>query len=175
MKDLTLTDVNGAVVAKFRAEMLSNTPANISIVEIRGADGVQVDNLPLAGTVWRKLAYSWAAIVAFCTDNNFKIFAADSNGSNGAILLGNQVPEGTQYPIVSADAGDKTILIATNVTADFVADDVLKIYNSDNTLYATVTHASDSYSAPNTILVIVEDLPADIPVSSGKYIINEGS
>jgi hypothetical protein len=173
MKDLTLSTNDTEVVGKIRVDMLSNSPANFTIFEMFDADGNSVDSLDLIGGFYKKISYSWSSFVQFCIDNNLRIDAQDSNGTNAANLLLNQAPEGTTYDIVSADGDTKTILIATNVTAAFAPDDVLVIYNEDNTIFGTFTHVSDSYSAPNTSIVVSETL-TDIATESGKYLVNNG-
>lgn len=87
MKDLTLRNTgDSSLVATLRCEMLSNTPANIEVLEIKDATGKQVDNLVIGGTIYRKLNYSWPVFVAFMTAHSIQITSANSNGSNSVTL-----------------------------------------------------------------------------------------
>lgn len=87
MKDLTIKNADGDVQATFRAEMLSNAPANIEILEIRNSTGKVVDSLLLSGTLWQRLNYSWKALLDFCNTNSLKLSTADTNGKNAATII----------------------------------------------------------------------------------------
>jgi hypothetical protein len=174
MKTLSLKANTGDLVGKLEVDMLSNSPANITIMQIKDATGKIVDYLPAISGFNQRLAYSWAAFVSFCTAQNLRIDAEDSNGTNATNLLLNQKPGGTTYNIVSANSGTKTILIATDVHASFLSGDAIVIYNSDNTVFGSFTvNANSTYSAPNTSVVVTEAITA-IGTSSGKYIKNNG-
>jgi hypothetical protein len=174
MKTLTLSKNDGTILGKLKVDMLSNKPANITIMEIKNSSNAVVDYLSAIPGFNQRVPYSWAAFVAFCTTNNIRIDAQDSNGTNISNLLLNQVPVGTTYPVVSANSGTKTILIATDVHAAFLTGNHIVIYNSDNTIFGSFTvNADATYSAPNTSVVVTEAIAA-IGTGSGKYIKNNG-
>jgi len=174
MKDLLLTKADGTLQATLRVEMINNNDANFNILEIKDSTGAKVDSVSLIGAFYNRAGQvSLPTFIAFCKTNNLKITSRDTNGSNASVLLINQPPSGTKYPIVSATASTKTFLVATDVTGSFAASNHVVVYNADNTIWQAFTEASDSYSAPNTSIVMNEVVTGgDIPVSSGKYLVN---
>lgn len=165
MKDLFVYKNDNTFVGTLRVDSLSNNHPNFTVLEIKNSAGVLVDNLDLIGAFWQRNKYSMQELTTLCIANGLKVVSMDSNGGNSSTIIS------TRYAIVDATGSTKTFRIATNVTAAFKAGDVLKVYNADGTVFGTFTHASDSYSAPNTSIVVTEVL-TDIAALSGKYIVN---
>jgi MinD superfamily P-loop ATPase len=171
MKDLILTKNDTSLVGTLRVDMLSNAPANFTIMAIKDSSGAIVDSLDAIGGFYQRTEQSWAEFLAFCTTNNLKIVSRDQDADT--TVLGYQSPAGTHYPVVSITSGTKTIVIATDVTAAFAPTDILALYNADHSFIGRYTHVSDSYSDPDTSIVVSEAI-ATVGASSGKYIVNEG-
>lgn len=167
MRDYLLYKADGSYLGKLRTDAVSSAPANFDISEIKDSNHVIVDSLVVNGNFFRRLPKSWASFINFCIVNNLKVIERKSNGDNVVIV------NYSQYSVVSATGSTKTLLVASDVTAAFSAGDILKVYNPDGSVYATLTHVSDSYGAPNTSIVVAESF-TDIGASSGKYIVNLG-
>lgn len=89
MKDLRLLNSSDALIGTIRVDMLSNNPANFTIMEIKDATGKIVDNLKVIAQFKQRLPESWIAFKAYCAANSIQIDGADSNGSNASTLLFN--------------------------------------------------------------------------------------
>lgn len=169
MKDYLMYKADGSHIGKFRTDAMQNSPANFDINEIKDEVGKIVDYLPIYGfsttKVFRRLPVSWGDFNSFMLSNNIQVVVQEGNGTSRTTLLS------AKYSIVSATGSSKTFLVATDVTSLFTAGDVLKVYNSDGSVFGTFTHVSDSYSTPNTSIVVAETL-TDIATASGKYIVN---
>ena len=178
MKDLIFSDVEGNEVARFRAEMLVNDPANISVLEIRNAEGVQQDYIVLGVTKWQKLAYSWTDILNFCIDSNYSLVSKDTDGENEVTVIEasgddpdpEPEPEPEQYLVVSAEGDTKTFLIEGDVTDDFASGDSVTLYDSSDESVGTYEVVSSSYESPNTSVVVAEVI-SDIAEDSGSYLV----
>ena len=165
MKILTLSKNDGTVLAKLRCDMLSTSPANFTVMQIKDANGNIQDALPVGTKVRHRVPHSWNQFLADCTADNVRVDITDNGVTTTALL--NAAPVGTTYPLVSATA-PHTFTAATDLTGVALATHTLTLYNSSNVILGVYTISSSSYSAPNTSIVVSQTITS-IATSSGDY------
>jgi hypothetical protein len=84
MKALKLVSTadNTVVYGTLICDMLSNNPANFTVMEIHDANGKVVDSIPVVTKVRNRLPHSWNTFKADCLAAGVTIKGSDSNGSN---------------------------------------------------------------------------------------------
>jgi hypothetical protein len=84
MKALKLVSTadNNSSIWYIDCDMLSNNPANFTVMEIHDANNKVVDSIPVVTKVRKSMPHSWNTFKADCLAAGVTIKGSDSNGNN---------------------------------------------------------------------------------------------
>jgi hypothetical protein len=84
MKALKLVSTadNTVVYGTLIVDMLSNNPANFTVMEVRDPVGKVVDSIPVVTKVRHRVPHSWNTFKVDCAAAGVTIKGSDSNGAN---------------------------------------------------------------------------------------------
>lgn len=92
MKDVILSSNDDTKLCTLRCDMFQDDPANITVVEIKNAQGKIIDSYVGAVLVQRK-PYSWQDFKVLCDSKDLSIDITETNGSGKTRVLDNKVEE----------------------------------------------------------------------------------